>query len=1462
VVNRTNYYYDFHYPLPLVELILKLLGRGSDPTTSVTETGTREWFSQPREGSSTTTECVTVAFRLPVSVSELSTEILRMPCTVEAWYQDRSNNWRPVLDRQRNPLRVRVSRSDTKSWYKWSEKCYPLVAKKLQLRATRDKDPVTISTAYPLGFRNTLIRRNVYDRADGGRFDDDVDVMGNLVSRYIRDWDASKAADDNYTTFWKSAPQPDPAAVVSLYLDVRDPGGGAQMVEKLYLDPVYSNQHLNIYHTSDDAVGVRNLSPITLAPGEPSTADSGTVGSSTATTVTDPAKSWTAGQWVGQHLFTADGRVLAVTANTATTLTFATGAAPAVGGGYRIGRAAVSNVDWRPGRGLMASPDDPDCTYSWPVRVGTQVGQSAWVGVEWRPDFMSANADLPLNPLLFAAGDPTSATGGAAPQLYYESANRRFVLQFVKFEAASAAHPKGRVVLAAGPFQTAAISEEWLSGDALRIVAGWTYPTGGGTTAHVRVVDGRGRTIAALDSASAGLPDLVTLDGTARVSDFRGAITNLVVKLEDHALSSADFITNPTYYCDPDPVIADDSGRYPSTSLDNAIYAAPFLSREHGSGGSDRSAFEDKEWIPVWRDYIVQKGMLYLPRATSMKYLKLEFTNLTEEPYPIYESGIEVKYKVFPVEVTQTTSLGPRLYTGQGGFLGMGSFISMNGSRSVNWLDPNSVLSAVGSVLTPQTPPVVINTGKPYITDSLPGMGAQAVEDSKRFEVASSYVYSRDTLQPYVLAADQYNTIVKAEGLQAVQPYVDVPWAEIEAANPGAVTKVRSTGTVPIRGTDWWIYPGQQLKVPAAVMRKLTETQTVTERKLTLESRVRFNTTSVHRYEYRTARRDAAVAYFAGLREVQPYASTYVRGEDKPVIDFPHYDPKVWDIANGTVQGDDTVVTAHPAVPAVISSQFETQSDFSRISVAFNDSGLVRSDSMWADPGTRSDFVEAGNVVSATATSLTDPDKSWTANQWVGYHLFTSFTPGGVEITGNGATDLAFAPSSAPTPGTVYWISESDTFNEGWRTGTTIDDDTNLAPYVDTIPSKIPGGTWKDFNATWGAATSTGGSPASLDETAWGATYGVVNVSLDSNRRFMGRRVLHFTRAGGVQGLLGPSGRAGISVGQWNNFVPGSKCRIGCVIYRPLTTSNRLVLGLRDSYGTRIHEETIDRAPTGRWFRHTTGFFNVPETLPHAGFEQGFQGWTASGAPWTVETDAARTRTGGKSARVTTSASVASGLASTAVRTTTGTTVKASAWVRWQGLRTDATAPVIRLRAIFYDNDGGVVATLDLPQNTVTPSVAVQTEWTPVSGQVGVPRGIGAAKVSFKLVVERSAGGGGTVWVDDFSADVPFAPEQEYSAQLTLEGDRREELYVSDLYTEITPVRYYVQLGRRPGGLLDAASTVVWDADPVEVTDLRYTRNTANVTRTLPANAFRLRAVLTSDDATLVGTRIVPHYLK
>jgi hypothetical protein len=1312
VANDTRYYYDYHFPLPLVQATLRLLGliQDKDPSgTLPTDANNREWFSQPRAGTSAQTECVTVTFRLPLSVSEISTEILRMPNNAELWYQDRSNNWRPVLDPQLAPLKVRVDRSDAKSWYRWSTKCYPIVAKKVQVRMTRYDDGVLTNIPYPVGLRNTLIRRNVYDRQAGGAFEEEVDVMGNVVSKYVRDWDAAQATDDNYTTFWKSQPQPDPAAVVSLYLDVRSDAGGPQVIDKVFLDPVYSGQHLNLYYSSDDLVGTRNLSPITLVPSD---------------------------------------------------------------------NGGVLNTAWRPDKGLTdTSTGTGSAYYRWPLSIGPQEAQEGWIGVEWKPSFLplditslkgaydngadynpgdivsyngryytrllGANPgyppgttywgpalDLPAqNPDLYEAMDATGTT--RKPKLSYDVGDNSFRLDFTNTAAGAIRLP---AVYASTP---------WVAGDTLRVIAGWAYDP---KRAYIKVVNQNGVVIAEDGGEDASIPDLVTFSGTSQVSNFRGTISNLIVKLEDYDPASESFLANPTFYCDPDPVLPDSNGRYPSTTLDNAIYAAPFVSREHGTGGSDRSSFEDKEWTPIWRNYVAVKGMLHLPQPISMKFLKLEFTNLTEQPYPIYESGIEVAYKVFPISVTQSSSIGPRLYTGQGGFLGLGTFISMNGVRSVNFLDPNSVLKAIGGMLGTQIPPVVISTGTPYLTDTLPNQGMMAVENSRRIEAASSYVYSRDTIAPYVLSQDKYNTLIKAEGLQAIQPYVDVPWSEIEAANPGAVTKVRSTGTVPIRGTDWWIYPGQQLKVPASVMNRLTATQTVTERKLTLESRTRFNTTSVHKYETRTVRRDAAVAYFAAVREVQPYISTYITGEDVAVYDFPSYTSQHWAGIGTSVSPTPAgaMTATYPSAYGVLTSQEMTsQSDFTKVTLDFQDSGTVRSNSMWVDIDQTNDNVA----------------------------------------------------------------------------------DTDLSPFFRKLPEGIGSGTWLDSQATW------------MDPIVeWGSSYALVTVNVDDDRLYEKRRVVHLTRNAG-------SGEGGIAVDQWENISPGAQFRVGAVFLRPVSNpNNQIKMRLIRNDGFLLLEQTLAGVPKGRWYEATTEFAEVPETLENASFDSGLTGWIPSGGPWTAVTNMGRTGT--KSAKLVTNGATST-LTTQKMDIVNGTTVSASAWVRWSGITPGSP---IRLNALLYNNAGGLISTVPL-QNQVTPTTATQTGWSLVSGSTLPPDNTGVTQVAFQILVPAGAGTGGTVWVDDFSTSVPGSPRQQYRVELTIDGTDEEELYISDLYTEIAGVRYFVRLGA-PG------------ADLIEVTDLRYTKGMAIVTSTEPVKQMQVQTVITNQRSFAWGCKITPNYLR
>ena len=172
MADETKFYFDFNFPLKLVAFLVNLIFGKRDPNNpaQTVDPANREWFSQPRTFADGGTEVITTAFKLPLSVSEITMEILRMPCTAEVWYQDRSNNWRQVLDMQRIPLKVNVSRSDVKSYFKYQVKIYPIVAKKLQFRLTRLNDLNLEGTPFPVGLKNCLIRRNVYDRSQGSQY--------------------------------------------------------------------------------------------------------------------------------------------------------------------------------------------------------------------------------------------------------------------------------------------------------------------------------------------------------------------------------------------------------------------------------------------------------------------------------------------------------------------------------------------------------------------------------------------------------------------------------------------------------------------------------------------------------------------------------------------------------------------------------------------------------------------------------------------------------------------------------------------------------------------------------------------------------------------------------------------------------------------------------------------------------------------------------------------------------------------------------------------------------------------------------------------------------------------------------------------------------------------------------------------------------------------------------------------
>ena len=898
-------YFEYHFPLALKTLIERLLGAdrfnpGKVPI--IPEGGVREWFSQPRVSSDPTVEVHSTRFKLPLSISEIGAEFIRTPTQAEFWYQDRSNNWRQVMDKSMQPAVVNVSGSEAWSWYKHHTNVYPIVAKAIQVRLKRTADPAWANRPSVVGIRNLLIKRNVYERNQGMMYlEEEQDALGNVFTKYVKDWDASKAVDSNASTFWRSAPQPDPSAVVSLYLDVRSDAGASQSIDKLYVDPVGAGQHLNVYFSNDDRVSARRLSPLSLTP----TVDENT-------------------QW----------RVAE-------------------------GRWDISGVTGLPSK------------YGVKISQGPQMKTPMWFGLEWKPDFDPITEAPSLSPKLFQVVKDTN-TDSWSPSLKYDPGAGAFVLTFT--------HGLGQ----SAPINISApLNKVFEKDEPLRIVVGWTYDP---KTLTLLIQNKRKETIATA-TASASLPDNINLHGTHGFEAFRGNITAFVFKVgEDYHDQVNAFLTNPVVYVSPEPLLPDQDGNVPSSPLDNAILSSDFTQQQMPTGGTDSSEFEGKEWTPVWRNYVVEKGFLQFPQTINCRYIKLEFTNLNAEPYPVYESGIDVKYRVYPLSVQQTASVGPKLAVGSnvGGLLGVAN---LNGVKTINWLNPWSVISGAQAVFGVQYDAVQVNQGASYTSSTIPHLYDSPITKSRRLELSSNYVYRRQIIDPYVLAQNEYYTIIKAEGLQKLQPYTNIPWQDIAAANPGAVSTKKLTGTLPVRGTDWWIFPGQELRIPAQVMTKLTDTSVVLETKKTLESRVRFTTTAIHRYDIRTVRRDASIAYFAGVREVIPMISSYIYGQDREMFDFPFYSAQQWSytaiktLTSGAISRD-MAVTSQPTGRAVFA--FQTHSTFARLKVNFRDSGLLKSNAMWASGESDALTPEvtiipekfSANWIDAFA-SWADSDKEW-----------------------------------------------------------------------------------------------------------------------------------------------------------------------------------------------------------------------------------------------------------------------------------------------------------------------------------------------------------------------------------------------------------------------------------------------------------------------------------------------------
>lgn len=517
-------------------------------------------------------------------------------------------------------------------------------------------------------------------------------------------------------------------------------------------------------------------------------------------------------------------------------------------------------------------------------------------------------------------------------------------------------------------------------------------------------------------------------DGLMKIGDIGGYLSALIVKQEPLMGQADSFLQHPDVYTLPDPADATGYG----SSMSNAILVGRLSWEENFRGGVDGSKYAAKKWTPIYSDWTVKRQWYYLPQATKMKYLKLEFSNLVMEPYPVWEDGIRATYQVFPLSVTEVSKRLATLDTThktETTTTGSTSIETTNNSNShtgkkwthTNEMHDNSVsqISSSSSTYSEVDLPrdYEIEVQKPITTSFPPDSGIRFDQDFST-EVANSAIYKGSTHQSStsvktsqhtwsetnvrqvprevektwtetkvipktkIIAQDIYYRVRPGDTLIGIAHKLNIPdWKVIYAYNIWLQSDPR-VSMLPKRSKGWWIFPGQNFKIPNAVMKQITvyetitvqrkgtetvydevshtfksvvDTETTTTTDITTDieiereettstTRNRFRSESVHRYDLRTVERVNAYAYFASVRDVIISKTNWLNERDVAMFDFVDYEADGFTLTGveRTEEGS-YVPDGSTEVAEIISPVLKTVSQFRSVKIlGVNKNSILR----------------------------------------------------------------------------------------------------------------------------------------------------------------------------------------------------------------------------------------------------------------------------------------------------------------------------------------------------------------------------------------------------------------------------------------------------------------------------------------------------------------------------------------
>lgn len=269
--------------IPIDSLITALNVPGTVNALGINAPGQRFWSTPPRLATDDTTEVLDISLVAARLVNNLTFAIAHYPQSVQVQTFNPSTGYWSTIWTQKiyDSVPSVLSIADTvahqhpqhpeDNWDTFTLNIPPTLMSEIRIVLQRlpvGKPPVTaqislapvvgggptvvtVPVPYSLGIQDFALGYNVSQESDlPAQPIITTDALGSQVE-FIPRFEVADNAINGGTVPWRSSPQPTADSVVNFYVDTRDITGNAQLINQIFIDPLYLGPHCTVYYSDE-----------------------------------------------------------------------------------------------------------------------------------------------------------------------------------------------------------------------------------------------------------------------------------------------------------------------------------------------------------------------------------------------------------------------------------------------------------------------------------------------------------------------------------------------------------------------------------------------------------------------------------------------------------------------------------------------------------------------------------------------------------------------------------------------------------------------------------------------------------------------------------------------------------------------------------------------------------------------------------------------------------------------------------------------------------------------------------------------------------------------------------------------------------------------------------------------------------------------------------------------------------